>query len=304
MAIPMCLNLGLSGVAMAGADVGGFAFDANGELLVRWTQAGAFFPFFRNHSEIKSVRQEPWAFGEEIEKIVTRYIELRYRWLPHFYNLQRECALTGMPLMRPLVLEYPDDANTYNLNDQFLIGDSVLIAPVMQPDMERRLVYLPAGDWVDYWTNEHLRGGRCYIATAPLDTLPIYIKSGAVIFQSPVRQSTKEAMQELAMYVYFAEKVQTATYRFYDDDGETINHKNGEYYEESGSVSLAAGSLEIRITIEHDGYTPEWKRKRLLYVQGVSERLPVVLNGQPVPEEQIHFAADKRMLSISLADGK
>ncbi len=145
MSLPMVMNLGVSGVPFAGPDVGGFAHDTTGELLIRWTQAGAFTPYFRNHSAIGTVRQEPWAFGEKVESITKKYLELRYVWMPYMYNLFREAHLTGVPVMRPLFLEYPEDPGTMNVSDQFLLGDSVLIAPILSPGTTHRAVYLPHG---------------------------------------------------------------------------------------------------------------------------------------------------------------
>ncbi len=109
MAIPMVINLGLSGVAFSGPDVGGFAHHTSGELLARWTQMGAFFPYFRNHSAIDTLYQEPWRFGEDVEQVCREAIALRYRWLPHLYSLFYQAAETGIPVIRPLVMYYPDE---------------------------------------------------------------------------------------------------------------------------------------------------------------------------------------------------
>lgn len=181
MTMPMCLNLGMSGIALTGSDVGGFAHDATGDLLARWTQLGAFMPFFRNHSNIDTVRQEPWAFGEEIESIVKTYIQLRYRMLPYFYTLFRAAHLTGVPVMRPLVMEYPDDPNVFNLFDQFLVGEHLLVAPITLPSTYHRVVYLPKGIWYDYWTNKTYEGGTYIMVEADLATLPLFVKAGSII---------------------------------------------------------------------------------------------------------------------------
>jgi len=140
MAIPMVLNMGLSGLPFAGPDIGGFAHHTSDQLLVRWTQMGAFFPYCRNHSSLGTARQEPWSFGEQTESILREYIGLRYRWLPHLYNLFHEAAQTGMPIIRPLILEYPRDPQVTNLCDQFLVGSDVLIAPIYRPDTYCRAV--------------------------------------------------------------------------------------------------------------------------------------------------------------------
>jgi alpha-glucosidase len=137
MAVPMVLNMGLSGIPFAGPDIGGFAHHASPELLARWTQMGALFPFCRNHSALDTMRQEPWAFGPEVEAICRRYLELRYQWIPYIYSLFYEASQSGVPVMRPLLLEYPDDETTWTLSDQFLLGRDILVAPVFRPTCRR-----------------------------------------------------------------------------------------------------------------------------------------------------------------------
>lgn len=232
LAIPMVLNMGLSGIPFAGPDVGGFAHHTSGQLLARWTQMGVFFPYLRNHSAILTLRQEPWSFGEEIEAIVREYVGLRYRWMPHLYNLFREAAETGLPVMRPLVLEYPNDPNVANLCDQFLLGSDVLVAPVYRPDTEHRTVYLPAGQWLDYWTGELLEGGRHLLAYAPLAKLPLYIRKGAVIAEGPLMQHAADQTEEYAefnLYGASAGEGFRSEYSLYEDDGVSFGYRDGEY---------------------------------------------------------------------------
>ena len=145
--LPMLMNLGLSGMPFVGVDIGGFGGDSNGELLARWTQVGAFYPFCRNHAAIGTRAQEPWTFGPEVEAICRKYLSLRYQLLPHLYNLFYEAAQTGAPVMRPLAWHYPKDPVTFNLNDQFMLGPNLLIAPILAPGLTARAVYLPKGRW-------------------------------------------------------------------------------------------------------------------------------------------------------------
>ena len=154
MSMPQLQNLGLSGVSFCGVDVGGFFGDSNGELLARWTEFGIFQPFCRNHSCKGTVPQEPWAFGEPWETICRDMLSLRMRLLPYLYGLFDEAARTGAPILRPLLFEYPDDPVTYSADDEFLVGDALLVAPITRPGIEHRHVYLPAGEWVQWWTGE------------------------------------------------------------------------------------------------------------------------------------------------------
>ena len=173
--LPMLMNLGLSGVPFVGADIGGFAGDVDGELLVRWIQAGAFYPFCRNHSARSTRNQEPWMFGEEVEAICRKYLELRYRLLPCIYNLFYEASETGAPIMRPLVWQYPDDPAAFALQDQFMLGPDLLVAPVLAPGMRKRLVYLPEGFWYRWMpvAQEKFEGPMRFWASAPLAELPL-----------------------------------------------------------------------------------------------------------------------------------
>jgi alpha-glucosidase len=217
VSIPECLNLSLSGVPFCGADVGGFGSNCTGELLARWTQAGAFFPFFRNHSARGTRRQEPWAFGPEIEEICRRYIRLRYRLMPYLYNLFREAATDGTPIMRPLFWEFPDDPHGYAVDDQFLLGADILVAPVIKPAATQRPVWLPTGaDWYNYWTKKKHTGGQHITAKAPLDTLPLFVRAGSII---PMAEPA-------TLEVYPGRKTSG---HLYEDDGASFAYERGEY---------------------------------------------------------------------------
>ncbi len=277
MALPMCMNLGLSGVPFCGPDVGGFAYDSNGELLARWTQVGAFTPFFRNHSELHAIRQEPWSFGEKYEKIIKKYIEERYVWLPYLYTWFQVASQTGAPVMRPLVLEYPHDPNTFNLFDQFMIGADVIIAPILKPNTNHRVVYLPEGNWVNYWTDEHLEGERHHLVEANLDTIPIFVKEGAIITHGNAKTSTEVSDEELIVHIYPTED--PSTFVFYDDDGKTFAYENGVFFSCEFTAVLEQKTLKLDTNIRNDGYRPEWNCVTFI-VHRVKDDVDVLLNGE------------------------
>ncbi len=228
VSIPECLNLSLAGVPFCGPDVGGFGRDCTGELLARWTQAGAFFPFFRNHTAIGTRHQEPWTFGREVEDICRRYISLRYQLLPYFYNLFHEAAHDGTPIMRTLFWEFPDDAHGYAVDDQFLLGSSLLVAPVATPGAQQRAVYLPAGsDWYDYWTKQKHAGGQYVTSPAPLDIMPLFVRAGSIIpMTEPIEYVDQKRPNDIILDVYPGKR--TVGY-LYEDDGETFDHERGAY---------------------------------------------------------------------------
>lgn len=226
MSVPMLLNLGMSGMGFCGTDVGGFSFDCTSELLSRWVQVGCFTPLFRNHSCIHTRDQEPWAFDEQTLNINRKYIKLRYKLLPYLYDILWKGENTGLPVMRPLVMHYENDTNVHEINDQFLFGENILVAPVMEQGKKLRTVYLPEGIWVDYWTKEVIEGGRHIIKEAPLDICPVFIKAGSIIPNYPAQNYVGEAdIKEITIDVYPGE----GQYTHYVDDKESYNYRNGEY---------------------------------------------------------------------------
>ncbi len=218
MSMPQLQNLGLSGVSFCGVDVGGFFGDSNGELLARWTEFGIFQPFCRNHSCKGTVPQEPWAFGEPWETVCREMLELRMRLLPYLYGLFDEAARTGAPILRPLLFEYPDDPVTYSADDEFLVGDALLVAPITRPGIEHRHVYLPAGTWFQWWTGERIDGPAHVLAHAPLGRPAIYARANAAIPLWPVLQHTGEIPDEVALRVFPGDETVTRT--LYEDAGE------------------------------------------------------------------------------------
>ncbi|MBW6462666.1 MAG: glycoside hydrolase family 31 protein [Bacillota bacterium] len=250
--IPMILNLGLSGYSFAGADVGGYRGDCTEELLVRWTQLGAFLPFFRNHSEIGTAYQEPWNYSEKVLDITRYYISLRYRFLTYIYNLMRNCSLTGEPAVRPLFYHYQEDKKTYNINDQFLLGEGLMICPVIRPGIEQRAVYLPGGDWYDFWTDKKYSGGAYIIADAPLDKLPLYVKAGTILpFNQCGKNSIESLDSELELRCYSG---QEGFCRLFFDDGISTDYKKGNYSEIEISLKADLRNPDLNIEIIRNIY--------------------------------------------------
>jgi alpha-glucosidase len=276
-AMPTCLGMGLSGVPFVGTDCGGFSGDATGELLVRWTQMGAFTPFFRNHSAAETRDQEPWAFGEATERLVADAIRLRYRFLPYIYSVFAEAHRTGLPVMRPLVLEFPDDPHTFNLSDQYLLGADLLVAPVYQRGAVRRMVYLPAGGWIDYWTGKIHPGGQYLVAEAPLERIPLFVRQGAILPLGPVVQHTGEVAEELILDIFGSGSTQV-----YADDGLSTAHMNGSA--SLTRVTCTVASLRTVVTVEprQGSYRAPWTRF-LFRLRGHGSPQTVTAHGIPVP---------------------
>ncbi len=237
MAIPQLCNLGLSGMPYVGTDIGGFGADTTPELMARWIQVGCFSPLFRNHTSLGSRRQEPWMLGEEVLGIYRKYVKLRYEWLPYFYDLFFEEEKTGAPILRPLVYHYEQDPVAATCNDEFLVGSQVLVAPVVQPGIAKRMVYLPEGEWYDYWTMDKFVGPVWFVKDAPLDVCPIYVKAGSVIpTMEPMSYVGEKPLDKLILRVYPGK----GTYDHYLDDGESFAYREGCYH-------------HYRFTVEEDG---------------------------------------------------
>ena len=193
LSIPMLANLSVSGVPFVGADAGGFNDMPSGELYARWLQAAALTPFLRSHSVGWVGNKEAWEYGDEFTKINRATVEMRYQFLPYLYTLFYNHEQTGEPVMRPLWYEYPNDKFTYLIDDQYLVGKDLLIAPVVKQGLKTREIYLPVGDnWINWWTGERFEGGKKHTIQTPLDKLPLFVRVGAVIPTQSVIQHTGE----------------------------------------------------------------------------------------------------------------
>jgi alpha-glucosidase len=245
--IPMFTSLGLSGEPFVGSDIGGFIGRGNGELLVRSYQIGFLAPFCRNHKQNDGYDQEPWRFGKYYEDIIRKYLKLRYTLLPFLYTTLEEAHRTGVPLFRPLLLNYQEDASTYNLDDEFMIGDDLLVAPILKPDETRRLVYLPAGGWIDYWTGKKYSGGTMINVEAPLDVVPIFVRAGAIIPSGPPLNYVGEKPVDPITLNIYPDSSEKASGSLYEDDGLSPAYNTGAFRRTTVSLRRAAGGLVVSI---------------------------------------------------------
>lgn len=243
LSLEQVCNLSVSGLAMCGSDIGGFGSDTTPELLVRFYEAAVFVPFFRNHSAMGTRRQEPWQFDETTIDAVRKTVKLRYRFIPYIYDLAHECEKTGAPIVRPLVYEYPADKHVRNISDEYMLGSFVLVAPVIAPGKEAREVYLPDGDWYDYYTGEKYSGGRYILADAPLDKVPVFIKAGAIIpvADGEIRSTEDITEDKISILTYLGK----GSFVHYQDDNETFAYRDGAY--NAVEYTLDGDKLEKRV---------------------------------------------------------
>ena len=226
--LPMLLNMGISGLGYHNSDIGGFCCGTTTpELYIRWMQFGTFSPITRAHGVGQPT--EPWGYGEEAESISKKYIELRYQLLPYIYTMAYQNYKTGMPLARPLFFDHPEIGFLDNYSMSYMWGDALLVSPVVSEGAQTKDVYLPEGNWVNFWNDKVYAGGENYIVSAPLDVLPIFIKEGSVIPMQPVMQYTDEMPLDTLILVIYPSPGKAAEFLLYEDDGTTLEYQSGSY---------------------------------------------------------------------------
>jgi alpha-glucosidase len=313
MTIPQLVNLGLSGFSLAGADVGGFAGSPPPDLLTKWIELSAFQPIDRDHSAKGTRMHEVWVDGPQQESIRRRFIEERYRLMPYLYTLAEETSRDGLPIDRPLFLEFPyatDDGTPYDLTtggSEFLFGSRILVAPNPSPEeIAPYAIHLPPGTWYDYWTGGQVAGGtlagtldleqrdkviaqKPLMVTPRLDQLPVYVRGGSILPIAPVTQSTSEAPNgPLTLRVFLPTSGEACAGDVYTDDGHSFNFRNGEFARVHFTCSVAAdGSVQVEIAKQEGNWRPWWHDYRVEVVSRKPKTTRASVNGKRVAITQI-----------------
>jgi alpha-glucosidase len=309
MSVAQLHNLGLSGVGWAGVDIGGYYGDTTGELLARWTEFGIFQPFCRNHSEKQTRHQEPWVFGEPYESISREMLKLRQRLLPYLYTLFDECHRTGAPILRPLFWANPEDTSTYSMEDEFLCGDSLLVAPVTRPGVEYRHVYLPAGSWFHLWTGTRVDGPAHILAHAPLGRPAVYVRANTALPLWPeMNYVGQRDADPLTFVLYPSDGSGTAS--LYEDAGDGYEYLNGFYARRAISCEVEAGSIRVVIGEQEGTFVPARRHIRLELREIASEPKMVQAGDAPAawrydPAQRLlivdlHETASSQSLHVSM----
>jgi alpha-glucosidase len=302
---PMLLNLGLSGFGLSGADVGGFVGSPQPDLLTKWIELATFQPIDRNHTEKGSAPQEPWVHGIEQEDIRRRYIEERYRLMPYLYTTIEEMTRTGLPVVRPLFLEFPDataDSHPLDLDapGEFLFGPDLLVAPPSDPDkLDSYEVKLPPGKWYRYWAGESVETAKPELVHPALEMLPVYVREGAIIPVQPLTQSTDEVPQgPLTLRVYPGMNCRGSLYQ---DDGRSTAYKRGEYLRMQFTCELVEGSVKLHIGSHEGSYKPWWSQLKIEVYGWDSSDSSLISNGTVQRHEEINDPQHHR-LTFTIAD--
>ncbi|MBN1642258.1 MAG: DUF4968 domain-containing protein [Anaerolineae bacterium] len=294
--LPLALNMGLSGIAFTGPDTGGFSGSPDGELLIRWNQMSAFLPLFRNHTAKHTSDQEPWAFGESCERISRQAIALRYHMLPYLYTACWQAAQRGLPIARPLALAFQDDPHAAAIDDTFMCGDALLVAPVTERGATSRRLYIPRGRWIDWWTGRHTAGPQITRLDAPIHRIPLLVRAGSAIPAWPAMQHTGERPVDVLILHLFPG---TATSWLYEDDGHSTAFQTGacrvtrlDCTLERGNAGAAA---QLRVARSTEGrYQPAYDRVRV-HVHGLGAAPEALhVDDAPLSPAEAQYDADTR----------
>lgn len=280
MSIPMLLNMSVSGIALCGADVGGFRGYPSPELFTRWLQLGVFYPLMRVHTA-GGKEQDPWSFGKKHEKLNRRAIELRYRLLPYIYTEMQHASRIGLPLLRPVFLDYPMHPKVHKVEHEFLFGRQIFVAPVVQEGAKTRKVTLPEGEWHDFETGHRFGGGEEHALAVSIDSIPMFAKAGAIIPTREVRQFTDEApLEELTLHVFPG---QSGEGWFYNDDGSSYDYREGAFTSERYVQTSSAEQTTLQLA-DRMGSSTHAPASYLIRMPGVRKSpASVSAAGQAIP---------------------
>ena len=275
-------RMAISGMSFIGTDIGGFAEQPTGELFVRWIQLGIFHPFCRVHSSGDHGDQEPWAFDENVTDIVRKFIELRYKMLPYLYTAFYQYVKDGTPMVKPLVLLDQEDHQTYYRTDEFLFGKHLLVCPILQPNSKGRRMYVPKGNWFNYWTHEVVEGGKELWVDADIDSIPLFVKEGAIIPKYPVQQYVGEkTIEDVELEVYYKEGKESSV--LYEDAHEGYDYKKGRFSYRTFKLTGLKNELIIQQHKEGE-YTTSYNRFKLDL-----KRLPFIIKTIEVDNKEVQL---------------
>lgn len=238
--IPQLLNLGMSGIPFSGSDAGGFRGDPDAELYLRWMQLASMTPFFRTHSARTAKERNPWTYDTKTTNRVRKVVELRYRLLPYLYTAVQRASAEGVPILRPMSFERPDLADYQRIDDQFMLGDNLLVAPIIEKGVRSRSVVLPEGQWYPIGAGDAIDGGRSITDSVGMG-LSVHVRGGTVVPTWPVRQSTSQPVERLILEVYAG----TGGGRLYEDAGDGYGYRSGDMRMSTFTTELADRSLTV-----------------------------------------------------------
>jgi alpha-glucosidase len=256
LGVRLVSSLGMTGVAFAGYDAGGFVGEASPRLFARWISIAALSPFFRGHTMINSKDAEPWSFGEEVEQIARNFISFRYQLMPYIYSLFHLAVQKGTPIQRSLAIDYSFEPRVFShaYHNQYLFGPSILVAPV-ESGKDLCKVFLPGGRWYSIYDGAVFEGGREVIVDSPVHKLPVFIREGAILPMKEAGINTRDRNDRLIIHIYNGSA--PSSFRLYEDDGETFEYQDGSY--STRTISFDPTNWLIQLTACDGTFLPKWK---------------------------------------------
>uniref|UniRef100_A0A4W4HD97 Glycoside hydrolase family 31 N-terminal domain-containing protein n=1 Tax=Electrophorus electricus TaxID=8005 RepID=A0A4W4HD97_ELEEL len=297
ISIPMCLSLGLVGISLCGADVGGFFKSPSTELLVRWYQTGAYQPFFRAHAHLDTPRREPWLFGPENTALIREAVRQRYALLPYWYQQFYQAHKTGQPVMRPLWVEYPKDTASFAIDDEFLIGRDLLVHPVTEEGARGLTAYLPGhGEvWYDVHTFQKHNGAQNLYIPVTMSSIPVFQRGGSIIPRKLRVRRSSACMENDPYTLYVALNPQRAAEgELYIDDGHTFSFQTKKEFIHR-SLTFAYNTLTSRYLSNFS--TKSWIEKVLILGASKPKKVTLQMDGK---ETSVEFEFDASMSVLTL----
>lgn len=287
-------RMSMSGMGFTGSDIGGFAEQPSGELYARWIQLGVFHPFCRTHSSGDHGEQEPWSFGTEVIDITRKFVELRYQLLPYLYTMFWNYVNDGTPMLKPLVYFDQEDMHTHYRTDEFIFGNQILVCPILEPNAQGRRMYLPKGNWYNYWTNEFVEGKRELWVSTKFDEIPVFVKEGSIIPKYPVQQYVGEMQfDELTLDVYYKLGKEKST--VYEDAQDGYDYNKGRF--SLRTFTFNGKEKEIIIQQHKEGTFETSYSKFKINLKGLPFKVKKIeIDNEKVTLEQVQLNGDNFLI--------
>ncbi|HVZ17474.1 MAG TPA: TIM-barrel domain-containing protein, partial [Terriglobales bacterium] len=291
--IPAGLNYALSGLPYWTTDIGGFVTGnpddpAYRELFIRWFQFGTFSPISRVHGTRTTDQNELWSYGPEAQQILTSFDRLRYELMPYIYSLAWKVTNENYTLMRPLVMDFRNDNRAKNVGDQFMFGPAIMVAPVTEPGVNRRYVYLPAGGWYDFWTAQGVKGGQEIDAAARVERVPLFVRAGSILPIGPdVQYAAEKPADPIELRIYPGAD---GDFTLYEDENDGYNYEKGAF----ATISMHWNDAHHTLTIDdRKGKFPGMLAARTFRVVLVSRNNGVGIGASPSSDKDVHYTGQR-----------
>jgi alpha-glucosidase len=287
-------RMSISGMGFTGSDIGGFAEQPSGELYARWIQLGVFHPFCRTHSSGDHGNQEPWAFDEEVINITRKFVNMRYQLLPYLYTMFWQYIEEGIPMLKPLVYYDQEDAQTHYRNDEFIFGNQILVCPILEPNAVGRRMYVPRGEWYNYWTNNLISGGKEIWIDTKYDEIPVFVKAGAIIPKYPVQQYVGELdFDELTLDLYYKEGKEKSV--VYEDAQDGYDYKKGRY--SFLSFQTTGKEKELIVQLHKEGkYDTNYSKYKINLIGLPFKVKKIEIDNVKIPLDKAEFEIQKFLI--------